>query len=91
MCNSVRLIADASLVSISFSAEQTFADLHRLKDILNVHKGEDPVILNFPKGKKNHSILVGSQFWVSANERLADDISTNFRDLVQVKIAKVRV
>ncbi|MCC7531989.1 MAG: DNA polymerase III subunit alpha [Candidatus Melainabacteria bacterium] len=91
MCNSVRLIADASLVSISFSSEQTFADLHRLKDILNTHKGEDPVILNFPRGKKNHSILVGSQFWVNANDRLADDITSNFRDLVQVKIARVRV
>jgi hypothetical protein len=91
MCNSVRLIADASLVSISFSSEQTFADLHRLKDILNVHKGEDPVILNFPKGKKNHSILVGSQFWVTADQRLADNITSNFKDNVAVKIARVRV
>lgn len=91
MCNSIRLISDASLVSVSFSTEQNFADLHRLKDILNMHKGEDPVMLNFPRGKKNHSILVGSQFWVSASNKLADDIRANFPDLVKVSIDKVRV
>ncbi|HEY9784824.1 MAG TPA: DNA polymerase III subunit alpha [Candidatus Obscuribacterales bacterium] len=91
IANSVRLISDASLVSIYFSSQQSFAELHRLKDILNAHKGDDPVMLNFPKGKKNHTILVGSQFWVNANSALADDVSQNFSDGVKVVVNRVVV
>lgn len=92
LANSVRSISDASLVSIYFRQQQSFADLHRLKDILNMHKGEDPVMLNFPHGKQNHTILVGAQFWVDANRNIADDIYSNFtNDDVRVLVNRVLV
>jgi DNA polymerase-3 subunit alpha len=91
MANSVRKISDASLVDIEFNSHQSFAELHRLKDILNQHKGEDPVLLHFPHGEKNQIILVGSQFWVSASADFATNISTNFSDNVKVSVRKVLV
>jgi DNA polymerase-3 subunit alpha len=91
MANSVRKISDASLVDIEFNSHQSFAELHRLKDILNQHKGEDPVLLHFPQGEKNQIILVGSQFWVSASADFATNISTNFSDNVKVSVRKVLV
>ena len=91
MANSVRKISDASLVDIEFANHQSFAELHRLKDILNMHKGEDPVLLHFPQGEKNQIILVGSQFWVAASPDFATNISTNFSDNVKVSVRKVLV
>jgi DNA polymerase-3 subunit alpha len=91
MANSVRKISDASLVDIEFNSHQSFAELHRLKDILNQHKGEDPVLLHFPQGEKNQIILVGSQFWVCASADFATNISTNFSDNVKVSVRKVLV
>lgn len=91
MANSVRKISDASLVDIEFNSHQSFAELHRLKDILNQHKGEDPVLLHFPHGEKSQIILVGSQFWVSASADFATNISTNFSDNVKVSVRKVLV
>lgn len=89
--SSVRRIADASLVDVFIDKEQSFSDLHRLKDILNSHKGEDPVMLHFKNGKRNTVILVGSQFWVSASQNLIGDINTNFGDSMKVSTHKIRI
>ena len=88
--NSVRKIADASLVDVFINKEQSFSDLHRLKDILNSHKGEDPVMLHFNNGKRNRVILVGSQFWVQASKNLVGDIATNFGTSMKVSTHKIR-
>jgi DNA polymerase III alpha subunit len=91
MANSVRRISDAQLVDIEFSGSETFSDLHRLKDILSMHKGEDPVLLHFPQGGKSQTVLVGSQFWVAASPELADKVKRNFNDGVKVSLRKVSV
>jgi DNA polymerase-3 subunit alpha len=91
LASSIRKIADACLVSIYFNEDQSFSDLHRLKDILVTHKGEDPVMLNFPQGKQNQTILVGSQFWVNASPDLTNAIDTNFSTAVKVRLNKVLV
>ena len=91
MANSARKISDAALVDIEFSHQQTFSDLHRLKDILVMHKGEDPVLLHFPQGDTSQTILVGSQFWVQASNEFAKNVSTNFADSVRVSMRKVVV
>ena len=89
--NSVRRIADANLVNIFFSREQTFTDLHKLKSILTLHKGDDPVLLHFPQGKRSQAILVGCQFWVNACEALKMDIQNNFRSGAKVLVNHVAV
>lgn len=91
MASSVRKLSDASLVEITFTQEQSFSDLHRIKDILIAHKGDDPVFLHFPEGKKNQAILVGSQFWVDASSSLEGDLSRNFEQNVKVRVRKVKV
>ncbi len=91
MASSVRKLADASLVEITFTQEQSFSDLHRIKDILVAHKGDDPVFLHFPEGKKNQAILVGSQFWVDASSSLEGDFTRNFESQVKVRVRKVKV
>jgi DNA polymerase-3 subunit alpha len=92
MATSIRRISDASLVSIYFNQAQTFADLHRLKDLLNLYKGEDPVLIHFPQGKQNQAILVGSQFWVNASPEFSTIVSSNFRDHgVKVMVNRVFV
>jgi DNA polymerase III subunit alpha len=91
LANSARKISDAALVDIEFSQQQTFSDLHRLKNILVMHKGEDPVLLHFPQGQMSQTILVGSQFWVSASPEFANNVSTNFADSVKVSVRKVQV
>ncbi|HEY9680132.1 MAG TPA: DNA polymerase III subunit alpha [Oculatellaceae cyanobacterium] len=91
MGNSVRRIADASMVDIEFSVQQSFSDLHRLKDLLVTYKGEDPVLLHFPQGERNQTILVGSQFWVSASQEFANSVSNNFPESVKVSVRKVMV
>lgn len=91
MTSSVRRIADASLVNIYLTSKQDFSDLHRLKDILNVHKGEDPVLLHFPAATYNQTILVGCQFWVDGTNRLSEAISAAFPPGVKVLISRVLV
>ena len=91
LANSIRRISDASLVSIHFDQEQNFTDLHRLKKILVSYKGEDPVLLNFPRGKENQAILVGCQFWVNASNDLKEEIDRNFSEGVKVFVNKVLV
>lgn len=92
MANSIRRISDASLVSIFFDQSQSFADLHRLKDLLNMYKGEDPVLLHFPNGKQTQALLVGSQFWVDANTpEFTLNLTNNFRDGVKVQVNRVLV
>jgi DNA polymerase-3 subunit alpha len=92
MATSIRRISDASLVSIYFNQAQTFADLHRLKDLLNLYKGEDPVLIHFPQGKQNQAILVGSQFWVSASQEFSTIVTSNFSNNgVKVMVNRVLV
>ncbi len=87
---SIRRIADASMVDIVIGREPSFADMHRLKDILNLHKGEDPVMLHFRIGSQSKVILVGSQFWVSASPELITDIKANFSEALRVSASRVR-
>jgi DNA polymerase III subunit alpha len=91
MGSSVRRIADASLVDVTFTQSQSFSDLHRLKDLLILHKGEDPVMLHFPQEKRSQAILVGAQFWVDASSSLPAAIETNFAESVKVRVSKVMV
>jgi DNA polymerase-3 subunit alpha len=91
MANAVRRISDAHLVNIFFTHEQSFTDLHRLKSILSAYKGDDPVLLHFPQGKSNQTVLVGSQFWVDACPELSDAINTNFSKGAKVLVNKVSV
>ncbi|MBS2005880.1 MAG: hypothetical protein JST01_02490, partial [Cyanobacteria bacterium SZAS TMP-1] len=91
MGSSVRRIADASLVDVTFTQSQSFSDLHRLKDLLILHKGEDPVMLHFPQEKRSQAILVGAQFWVDASSSLPAAIETNFAETVKVRVSKVLV
>ncbi len=87
---SIRRIADASMVDIVIGKEPSFSDMHRLKDILNLHKGEDPVMLHFRVGKAAKVILVGSQFWVSASPELLTDLKSNFASALRVSSSRVR-
>lgn len=89
--NTVRRISDANLVNIFFTQDQSFTDLHKLKSILSLHKGDDPVLLHFPQGKRSQAILVGCQFWVHASEALAIDIQKNFVNSAKVLVNKVAV
>jgi DNA polymerase-3 subunit alpha len=91
LANSVRRISDASMVDIYFNTQQSFSDLHRLKDVLNTHKGEDPVLLHFPQGKQSQTILVGSQFWVSPSADFVTNMHRNFEDNVKVLVKRVFV
>jgi len=91
MGSSVRRIADASLVDVTFTQSQSFSDLHRLKDLLILHKGEDPVMLHFPQEKRSQAILVGAQFWVDASSSLPAAIETNFAESVKVRVSKVLI
>ncbi|MBX9688297.1 MAG: DNA polymerase III subunit alpha [Candidatus Obscuribacterales bacterium] len=88
---SVRRIADANLVNIFFTKDQSFTDLHKLKSILTLHKGDDPVLLHFPQGKRSQAILVGCQFWVNASEALQIDIQKNFANAAKVLVNRVAV
>lgn len=89
--NTIRRIADANLVNIFFTEDQSFTDLHKLKSILTLHKGDDPVLLHFPQGKRSQSILVGCQFWVNACEALKSDIQKNFLNSAKVMMNHVAV
>jgi DNA polymerase-3 subunit alpha len=90
MANAIRRVSDASLVDIHFNQMQTFSDLHRLKDLLNMHKGEDPVLLHFPQGKQNQAILVGSQFWVNATSaEFTANLNKNFSNSMKVMVKRV--
>ncbi len=91
MGSSIRRIGDASMVDVIFSTNQSFSDLHRLKDLLILHKGEDPVLLHFPQGKRSSAILVGAQFWVDAASSLPAAIETNFAETVKVKVNKIHI
>ncbi|MGH9552397.1 MAG: hypothetical protein ACRD3W_23620, partial [Terriglobales bacterium] len=91
LANSIRKISDASLVSIYMNHGQTFSDLHRLKDLLNMYKGEDPVLIHFPNGKQTQAILVGSQFWVNATPEFSNNLSTNFSAELKVQVNRVLV
>lgn len=89
IASSVRRVSDASMVDIVMAEQQSFAELHRLKDILNAHKGEDPVMLHFRGEKQNQVILVGSQFWVSASQDLISDIKANLHGSISVTTRKI--
>jgi DNA polymerase III subunit alpha len=91
LANGVRRIADAHVVNIFFKKEQSFTDLHRLKNILSNFKGEDPVLLHFPQGRTSQAILVGCQFWVNANDELSNAIDQNFAPGAKVLVNRVQV
>jgi DNA polymerase-3 subunit alpha len=91
LASSIRRISDASMIDIFFSSQQSFSDLHRLKDVLVTHKGEDPVLLHFPQGKQSQTIIVGSQFWVAPSAEFITHLHNNFADGVKVSVKKVMV
>jgi DNA polymerase III alpha subunit len=91
VASAIRKLADASIVSIYFNKEQSFAELQQLKTILSGWKGDDPVMLNFPSGKNNQTILVGNQFWVKATNELKTAMDSILADKAKVMLNKVRV
>ena len=91
LASSIRHLADASIVSIYFNKEQSFAELQQLKDILSGWRGDDPVMLNFPAGKEIQTILVGNQFWVKASDDLKIAMTNILADKAKVLLNKVRV
>jgi hypothetical protein len=57
-----------------------------------LHKGEDPVLLHFPQGKRSQAILVGCQFWVNASSpELAAAIDAGFSPTAKVLVNRVQV
>ncbi len=88
--SSIRRISDASMVDVWIDSQPSFAEMHKLKDILIAHKGEDPVMLHFHLGKQNKVILVGAQFWVTASPELVTDIKSNFNGSLKVLASRVR-
>ena len=91
IATSIRKLADASIVSIYFNKEQSFSELQQLKGILSGWKGDDPVMLNFPSGKQNQTIIVGSQFWVKASDELKTVMDGILANKAKVMLNKVRV
>jgi len=91
LASSIRRLSDASIVSIYFQHEQSFTQLQQLKEILSNWRGEDPVMLNFPNGKQNKTIIVGSQFWVKASNELTNNIDNVLANQAKVLVNKVRV
>ncbi len=91
VASSIRKLADASIVSIYFNKEQSFSELQQLKTILSGWKGDDPVMLNFPCGKQNQTIIVGSQFWVKASDELKAAMDNVLANKAKVMLNKVRV
>ncbi len=91
LATSMRRLCDASIVSIYFQEEQSFAQLQQLKQILSNWRGDDPVMLNFPRGTQNQTIIVGSQFWVTASVELMNNIGHILENRAKVLVNKVRV
>jgi len=91
LASSIRHLADASIVSIYFNKEQSFTELQQLKEILTNWRGDDPVLLNFPAGKANQTIIVGNQFWVKASDDLKLAMNNILADKAKVLLNKVRV
>lgn len=91
LASSVRRVSEASLVNIYLTQQHDFTDLHRLKDIFNSFKGDDPVLLHFPRGQQNQMILVGCQFWVESSNKLAEAVTAAFQPGVKVFISRVLV
>lgn len=91
MANNVRRISDASLVNLYLTRDQSFTDLHQLKDVLNTFKGDDPVLLHFPQGHQSQTILVGCQHWVAACPELSDAVNSTFHHSIKVAISRVTV
>ncbi len=87
----IRRISDASIVDITIDQEPSFAQLHRLKEILVTHKGEDPVMLHFRSTTPNKVILVGAQFWVAGSMELITDIKANFSGSLTASMRKIRL
>jgi DNA polymerase-3 subunit alpha len=91
LASSARRISDASLVNIYMNEEQSFADLHRLKDILTIYKGDDPVLLHFPQEQMSQAILTGCQFWVDAKADLVSQLERSFAPNIKVHVNRVLV
>lgn len=91
LASGARRISDASLVNIYMNEEQSFADLHRLKDILAIYKGDDPVLLHFPQEQMSQAILTGCQFWVDAKADLVTQLERGFAPGIKVHVNRVLV
>ncbi len=89
IAQSLRYINDASLVNIYLNSQQTYSDLHKIKDILNKFKGCDPVLIHFNHPLSPKTIVVGSQFWVEANDTFSGFIKSALPTDVRVKVEKV--
>ncbi len=91
LASSLRRIADASIVDIFLTEAQSFTDLHRLKDLLSAHKGDDPVLLHFPQDTYSQAILIGCQFWVDARSDFSHIIDKKLWPGVKVSVRSVSV
>ena len=91
LASSIRHLSDASIVSIYFNKEQSFAELQQLKGVLSGWRGDDPVMLNFPAGAQNQTIIVGNQFWVKASDELKNVIDNVLANRAKVLLNRVRM
>ncbi len=92
IAQTVRLINEASLVNIYLTQNQTYSDLHKIKDILNKFKGQDPVLIHFSSSNSAFlakTIVVGSQFWVDASDTFNGFIKSALASEVKVRVEKV--
>ena len=65
IASSVRRISDASMVDIVMADKQSFAELHRLKDILNAHKQAKQLERDAKFAKRSNALKYFSSFYLS--------------------------
>lgn len=79
IADTVTPIAAVEPVTLELMKPPTYEELDLLRQMLQEHRGEQPVVMEFPDGTK---MKVGQAFWVNNNDGLKSDLDAT---LVQLR------
>ena len=89
--NEVKPIEQVNLVTLKFLKEFKMEENILLKELLAKHKGENPVVIDFEamdefNNSRRFQLLTNNHLWISLNTGLEKELSSTFKDKLEIEV-----
>ncbi len=91
----VKLIEDLSIVTLKVNELPKIEENILLKELLAKHKGENPVVIDFPAADEfgqgqRYKMLTGDKLWVDIDDTMEKELTLAFKDKLEVEVVNLR-
>ena len=92
--NEVKPIQEVNLVKIKCIEPLKLEENVLLKELLAKHKGENPVVIDFPSvdefnNPQRYQLLTSNHLWVNVSDPIKQELEATFKDKMEVTVQAI--